>query len=228
VKKGARDSADHAAAFVLAGGRSSRMGEDKALLQLAGQPLVGHALAVLGAAGLTARIAGARADLDRFAPIIADETADCGPLGGICSALDQTDQKWAVFVPVDMPLLPSSLVKYLVADARLTGLAVTLVSVNGFVQTFPAVIRTETLPALRKELESGVGGCFAAFTSAVRLREESIRAVPVEMLAQSGQVADPRGLAPYQWFLNVNTREDLERTSAALTLRIAQGAHRII
>ncbi len=41
------DAACDASGFVLAGGQSSRMGRDKALLTFAGQPLIAHALAIL-------------------------------------------------------------------------------------------------------------------------------------------------------------------------------------
>ena len=47
--------------FVLAGGNSNRMGHEKALIQLAGRPLVQHAVEIMRRAGLAVRIAGARA-----------------------------------------------------------------------------------------------------------------------------------------------------------------------
>ena len=205
-------SASNVAGFVLAGGRSSRMGEEKALVELQGRPLIAHALDVLRGAGLEPRIAGARAELSAFAPVIADEQVDRGPLGGVCSALGQTAEEWAVFVSVDMPLMAPELVGYLMRDARLTGAAVTLAAVNGFAETFPAVVRRETLAALRERLERGDGGCFAAFEAAAR--PEKMRVLAAELLAQTGQVADARGLWPWQWFLNVNRSEDLERAAA--------------
>ena len=68
----ARGTEADAAGFVLAGGRSSRMGQEKALLQLAGQPLVVHALQVLREAGLSGTIAGGNASLMAFAPVVED------------------------------------------------------------------------------------------------------------------------------------------------------------
>ena len=43
----------------------------------------------------------------------------------------------------------------------MTGAAITLTAVDGEAQTFPAVVRRETLPALRERLEQGDGGCFS-------------------------------------------------------------------
>ncbi|MFZ0395331.1 MAG: molybdenum cofactor guanylyltransferase [Terracidiphilus sp.] len=210
-----------AAGWVLAGGRSSRMGQEKALVELEGRPLIAHALDVLVGAGLEPRIAGARPDLSQFAPVIADEQADRGPLGGVVSALEQTAQDWAVFVSIDMPLMAPELVEFLIEDARLTGAAITLTAVNGFAETFPVVVRRETLETLRERLEQGEGGCFAAFEAAARERGEKVRAPAVEVLAEASQVTDARGLRPWQWFLNVNTRDDLKAASAALGRPIA-------
>ena len=137
------DEAD-AAGFVLAGGQSSRMGRDKALLPFAGRPLIAHALATLREAGLPAAIAGAdpaaNSALAAYAPIVPDPQPGLGPLAGICAALEAASTRFAVFLPVDLPLLPSSLIAYLLHHARITGRAVTVPSVNGFAQTFPVVL----------------------------------------------------------------------------------------
>lgn len=200
-----------AAGFVLAGGRSSRMGTDKALVSLAGEPLVAIGLGILREAGLTASVAGGDPGLSMFAPQVADRQAGLGPLSGICAALASTSVRRAVFLSVDQPLLPASLLVWLVRHARITERAVTVVSVNGFAQTFPAVVERAVLPVLEGELQAGRGGCFSAFRAAAESFEQPVAVVPVEVLVQCGQIAHPRGLPAARWFLNVNTAEDLWR-----------------
>lgn len=209
-------AAPDAVGFVLAGGQSSRMGADKALVPFAGRPLVEHVLDVLRQAGLSASLAGARSPLAAFAPVVEDAQPGLGPLAGMCAALSSTSAPRAIFLPVDLPLLPASLVAFLLHRARITGAAVTVPSVNGFVQTFPAVIDRAALPALRAELEAGRRGCFSAFQSAAANLSQSVQVVAVEPLVQSGQAAPPDCLPAVRWFLNVNSREDIARAEAHL------------
>jgi molybdenum cofactor guanylyltransferase len=215
-----------AAGFVLAGGQSSRMGEDKALVRFAGKPLVDRALDSLRAAGLEPSIAGARSSsalesLKAFAPVVEDADAGLGPLSGICTALASTEARWAVFIPVDLPLLPAPFVAFLMDHARITGNAVTLASVNGFAQSFPAVVDRAALPALRKEMETGRGGCFAGFEAACAELNQPLIIVAVETVVQAGWVAHPGRLIPARWFLNVNRPQDLSRAEACFKERIA-------
>ncbi len=214
-----------AAGFVLAGGQSSRMGADKALIPWAGKPLIAHALGILHRAALDARIAGARSGLETagFATVIQDADPGHGPLSGICAALASTAARHAVFLPVDLPLLPASLVNFLLHSARITGSAVTVSSVNGYTQTFPAVIDRVALPALEASLKSGNGGCFSAFKSAAHQLGQPFTVHAVELLVQCGQVAHPDALPAIFWFQNVNTPKDLERAEAILAQR-----HRVI
>jgi molybdenum cofactor guanylyltransferase len=203
-----------AVGFVLAGGQSSRMGRDKALVQFAGQALIEHALEVLRQAGLTACIAGGRQELGVFAPVVEDRHPGLGPLSGICAALASTSAQWAVFLPVDLPILPAALVVCLLRHAWITGRAVTVPSVSGFAQTFPAVVDRTVLPILDRELESGRGGCFSGFQAAAASRAERVSVVPLELLVQAGQLIHPQGLPATRWFLNVNTEEELRRAEA--------------
>ena len=199
-----------AAGFVLAGGNSTRMGRDKALLPFQGTPLIEHALVALRQAGISAAIVGDRPDLAAFGPIVPDEETGQGPLQGVCRALATTSAGLALLISVDAPLLPPSLLRYLVHHAAITGGLITLPALNGFPQTFPCVLRTECLPALERELRSGNAGCFAAFRMAAREAGQALSVLPVELLAQTGHVHHPAGLPPAAWFLNVNTPSDLQ------------------
>ena len=202
--------------FVLAGGRSSRMGEDKALVRFGGQPLVLLALGVLREAGLTASLAGGADSLASFAPVVEESKPGLGPLGGICAALASMSARWAVFLPIDLPLLPASLVTFLLDHARITDRAVTLCSINGFAQTFPAVVDRAALAALETELTAGRAGCFSAFRAAAASLDQPVTVLSVESLVQTGQIAHPDGLPAARWFLNVNAPEDLSRAKACL------------
>jgi molybdopterin-guanine dinucleotide biosynthesis protein A len=187
------------------------MGRDKALVELGGKTLAAWAVELLRGAGLSATIAGVRSELGDLAPVIADEAADQGPLRGICSALGATDTELAVFIPVDLPLLPASLLQYLVHHARVSGNAVTLASVNGFAQTFPAVLHKRALPVLQEELAAGKSGCFAAFQVLAMRWGQPVSIVATEVLVQTGSVTHDRAMPPFRWFLNVNTPEEAER-----------------
>jgi molybdenum cofactor guanylyltransferase len=190
------------------------MGKDKALVEFRGQPLVAHALGILRGAGLDASIAGARSTLNAFAPVVDDSKPGLGPLSGICAALDSSTTRWAVFVPVDLPLLPASLVRYLLDHAQTTGIAVTLVSVGGFVQTFPAVLDRAVLPLVQSELDAGRGGCFAALKYAAASLGQPVSVVAAELLVQPGQIAHPDALPAASWFFNVNSAGDLRRAQS--------------
>jgi molybdopterin-guanine dinucleotide biosynthesis protein A len=187
------------------------MGRDKALVEFGGQPLVAHAIGILRAAGVPVSIAGARSPLDSYAPVVSDAEPGLGPLAGICAALDSTSTRLAVFLPVDTPLLPPALIAYLLRHARVTGMAVTLPTVNAFPQTFPVVLSREALPVLRRELAEGRSGCYAAFRAAAAGLGQSVAQLPVEVLVQSGQVSHPTALPAARWFLNINAPPDLDR-----------------
>lgn len=195
--------------FVTAGGQSTRMGTNKALVELDGKPLLAHALGILRGAGLVGALAGGASGLEAFAPVVQDAEPGLGPLGGICAALASTSAQMAVFLPIDLPLLPVSLIAFLVSQARTTGCPVTVVSVSGFSQTFPVVLDRAVLSALERELRGGRRGCFAGLQAAASGLGRPMSVLPVEMLVQSGQIAHPEELPAQRWFLNVNAPEGL-------------------
>jgi molybdopterin-guanine dinucleotide biosynthesis protein A len=195
------------------------MGRDKALLPLTGKPLIEYALTALHHAGIMAAIVGDRPDLAHYGPIVPDQETGRGPLQGVCRALASTNAECAIVLSVDTPLLPASLLKYLVLHGALTQSHVTIPSVNGFPQTFPCVLRREALAVLEGELRVGNAGCFAAFRAAARNASQPVATLPVELLAQTGHVRHPAGLPTAAWFLNVNTPEDLAAAGRWLNAR---------
>src|SRR5690625_331533 len=97
--------------IVLAGGRSSRMGRDKALLRWRGQTLLDHQLETLRLSGVDQTcVSGRRPEHNG----IADPQPGAGPLGGLAgvAAFIQEDVNLLV-VPVDMPLLSPELLRRL-------------------------------------------------------------------------------------------------------------------
>lgn len=101
--------------LVLAGGRSSRMGQDKARLSWQGQPLYRHMIALLNKAGVDHVLLSGSGFASELPASNSGPTVTClddliggrGPLGGIHSAFAQlNDNDRLLVVPVDMPLLP--------------------------------------------------------------------------------------------------------------------------
>lgn len=92
--------------YVLAGGRSSRMGTDKALLELASKPLIQHAVEKLQRVCASTFILSGREELASFAPLVLDLHPGCGPLGGMEAALLHAPTPWSLFLAVDMPFVP--------------------------------------------------------------------------------------------------------------------------
>ena len=208
-------------AFILAGGRSTRMGQDKAVVSLAGKSLIVHAVQVLHEAGLEPRIVGTQSVFytqPAQSPILQDDpaTSGRGPLSGICTALAVCTKDLAVFLPIDLPLLPPALIAYLVHHATVTQSAVTLVSVSAFVQTFPAVIRREALPQLQASLHSNKHNCLRSFREASSILSSPFSVLPIELLLQAGKVSHLNNFPPAVWFLNLNTPEDLAHAEALL------------
>ena len=95
------------AGYVLAGGLSTRMGTEKALLPLAGKPLIEHAVTKLRRLCTEVFILSSNPALAAFAPLVPDLHPRCGPLGGIEAALAHSPHDWVFTLPVDLPFLPT-------------------------------------------------------------------------------------------------------------------------
>ncbi len=96
--------------FILAGGKSSRMGQDKARLRLGDETFVARVAHALGAITAHVSIVSARPDSAALSlPIVADLFPDCGALGGLHAALAACRAPWAAVVSCDLPFVTRAL-----------------------------------------------------------------------------------------------------------------------
>jgi molybdopterin-guanine dinucleotide biosynthesis protein A len=187
------------------------MGRDKALLELGGTPLVEHALNKLRALGFSPRIAGSRPDLARFAPVVADNHPQQGPLGGIEAALAASDAKQNLFLPVDLPWLPIEFLRWMTDRAGLTNALATVPRLQGRPQPLCAVYSRTMLPHVRDALASGDAKVMRAVERAARDSGLRLDSFDVESVA----VAQgwPQLLPLHRWFHNLNTSADFDQAA---------------
>ena len=196
--------------FVLAGGRSTRMGTDKALLHYAGLPLIEHAINLLKAAGVVPHIVGARPDLSAFAPVIEDLHPGCGPLGGIESALAASSSDANLLLPVDLPLLPPVFLRYLLERASITRASATIPTLGGRPEPLCAAYRRDLLTGIHASIKSGDYKVMHAIETTAKYSHVDLFSAEAVMATRSDWPLDP---PLYRWFQNLNTPADLALVS---------------
>lgn len=105
-------------AVILAGGNSSRMGQDKAWLEIAGQTLLERQINLVRAVNAAGIFISGRVDQDYSrlgCPVLADNFPNAGPLAGIESALRSCREPLLLVLAVDMPGMTAELLRQLVA-----------------------------------------------------------------------------------------------------------------
>ncbi len=102
-------------AIILAGGASTRMGTDKAFLELGGMPLIARVMERVRV--LADEVVISANDAARFAAfdvrVVSDVMPNAGPLAGICAGLEAIAHPSAIVVACDMPLLNVALLEYM-------------------------------------------------------------------------------------------------------------------
>lgn len=194
------DDAPTPGAIVLAGGRSSRLGRDKASEPLLGRPLLQHVvdritplvgeLIIVRAPGQTLP------DIETTLPVrIADDAyPGRGPLGGIYTGLRSAGASRCLAVACDMPLLSRRLLRELL---RRSDACDVVMPVLAFPEPLHAVYARACLEPMRARLDAGrlkITG-FLGAVHICYMREAECRALDAELLS----------------FTNVNTEEDLAR-----------------
>lgn len=191
-------------AFVLTGGKSERMGSDKALLQLPdGQTMLEHALALGASVAGETRIVGPRGRYAQFAwagSLIEDVFAGKGPLGGIHAALSSSTTEWNLVLAVDAPLITRELLQWLVRRAQASNTTVTVPRIGGRLQTLCAVYRKNFGEVAQRALEQD------------RNRIETLYGEVTTEVVDEAELRG-EGFGP-ELFANCNTAEDLKQLFA--------------
>jgi molybdenum cofactor guanylyltransferase len=143
---------------VLAGGKSSRMGRDKALLPFRGGVLAGHVAAAVAAAAGSVTLIG---DPQKYGhlgyPVLPDRRPGMGPLGGIESALSHTAADWNLVLACDMPAVSAEILRGLLEAAESCGAdALVPAGPSGRAEPLTAVYHRRCGPSFRRALDAGV------------------------------------------------------------------------
>src|SRR5215469_2143568 len=101
-------------AFILAGGRSTRMGTDKAFVMLDGRTLLARMLELARSVCADVRIVGDRTKFGAFAAVVEDIFPTCGPLGGIHAALRSSKTDLNLIFAVDIPFLSTEFLQFMI------------------------------------------------------------------------------------------------------------------
>jgi molybdopterin-guanine dinucleotide biosynthesis protein A len=183
------------AGFLLAGGKSTRMGRDKAFLEFDGQTLLDRALNLLAGSCPSVAIVGDPARFPNYERVVADVFPGCGPLAGIHAALAHSSAGLNLVLAVDMPWVSLELLAFLFATAESNHATVNVPRIGHGLQPLCAVYRPQFLPVAERALREGNYKVDAAFAAV------STRIIEAAELAAAG--------FSERNFVNVNTPADL-------------------
>lgn len=189
-----------ATGIVLAGGRSRRMGRDKALLELGGRSLIEIVVERMGR--ICAEVLVVAAEEETYAglgvPLVVDRFPGVGVLGGLHAGLQAAGNEVALAVGCDMPFLSPDLLRAFL----------------GWVEGFDVAVlrrgeRVEPLHAAYRRT------CLPAIEAAIRARRRRVISFfpQVRVRPVSPQEVEARG-AGLRSFRNVNTPQDWEAVQA--------------
>jgi molybdopterin-guanine dinucleotide biosynthesis protein A len=195
--------------FILAGGKSSRMGPntDKAFLDFHGQTLLERALTVAGMVCDRVTIVGdpgrfAKYGSSEYGPVVADIFPGCGPLAGIHAALVHSTAELNLMLAVDMPFVTRELLAFVFATAEASDAVITVPRTSRGFQPLCAVYRRDFSTVAEQALLVGKYKVDAAFSG-----------VPVRVIEENELAA--AGFSERDFF-NVNTPQDRQAAEGGL------------
>lgn len=191
---------DDISGVILAGGKSSRYGRNKALEKIDGVSLIERVVRVMGSVFEHLIIITNTPDEYAFLniPMHGDVIRDLGPIGGIYTGLSVIHNTSGFFVACDMPLLNQDLIRHM--TNKRAGFDVVVPRINGMIETLHAIYGKGCIPAIKKLIGSREYQMIRIFKqlSVCYVEEDEIRSF------------DP-GL---ESFVNINRPQELRRLNS--------------
>lgn len=183
--------------FVLAGGKSTRMGQDKAAVTLNGLTLLQQALATLRQVCHDVAILGKHELYGALGTVYEDIFPGCGPLGGIHAALSNSKTQFNLVTAVDTPFLAPKFLCYLAERAIDSSAIVTTPEIDDYTQPLCTVYSLDFRSIAEEALRQGNYKIVPLFP---RDRTLVIKEAELRRFAFAADM-----------FENLNTPEDLAR-----------------
>ena len=195
---------DQRAGYVLVGGKSSRLGVDKALLEFEGKPLVARVAEAVRSAAGRVTIVG---PLEKYGHlglrVIPDPVEDFGPLAGLLAALDDSASPWNLVTACDMPYLDAPFLEFLFQEAEGSKADVLLpLDAEGNPEPLCSVYSLRARSTIRHHVEQGVHKLTRAFQD---LRVDELGPHRYARFNPDGRI-----------FTNLNTQEDVRGAGLGL------------
>lgn len=205
---------------ILAGGYSQRMGSDKALLELGGQPVIARVATELAEITDSVLIACGEQERKEYSflqyPLVVDRYPGCGPLAGIHAAMSCSATEWILVVACDLPFASANFMRHMIGAleqgistdilvAATEVRAIVAVSESGRVQPLLGLYHKDVLPSLEAALRS----------HKLRVMDwlETMNVLYVTEIHESGSPDSTYTL------LNMNTPEEYNNTTIRLANR---------
>ncbi|MEP7267504.1 MAG: molybdenum cofactor guanylyltransferase [Saprospiraceae bacterium] len=180
--------------YILAGGKSSRMGTDKGLLNFNGKPIVQKIINQLMPAVDKTIIVSNNVAYEKFGlEVIPDLIADVGPAGGIHAALSHTDSEQIFVVSCDMPYITTDAIQYMIEQASQS--QITLPLNREKIEPLFGVYSKECLPLWQQLIEQRM----------IKLQEMVTHFELLKINIENNELFNDF------LFLNINDNNDLQR-----------------
>lgn len=180
--------------IILAGGKSSRMGQDKGMIFLAGKPFVQYLIDALKPHVHDILIIAHDDKYQQFGySVKPDLIPQCGPIGGIYTGLMNSNTPYNMVVGCDTPLINSDLIKYIL-DSSSENVDICVPLFQHHIEPLCSIYSTKIAPALKFLIEQ---------------KKWKLRDIIEHFTTHKINIPEHLPFYQDQWFMNINTPEEL-------------------